>query len=553
MSTKLAKHNILTQMLSEAEHYQDLTSIEACLENKDDFSQVPAQPLFFALKNSTMDQIIEVLPKLNKEQRQFLVDASVWDKDQLDISHFENLLDVYAKINTLEIQEEFVKNDEFLLYLKSRCNIHTFEIEDQNYPDHDNFFLTDDNLFLIEFDENFNYSEQLQYLLKIYYSFYGVEQAYRNLYTLILDSFVNIEETAYVDKTDRLRDYGLLSYHEALSWLAPFKNNSQLDHFIKNKNTRIPKIENFIANQTLHYSVLRYFENNQHSLYDLVPASHVNDSNHIDYIKFDFIKTINAGLSLKGIFNSSALSLNKGLDAISHCIYLGASYIKIMKDKNTQIEDYVFSDFYRVGISLIYILNDRLKKINPTAFWGDNLNSLIHSLMESHPKFNNEYVTSMEQLDKVLKVVDFIEKFSSYIRSLESQFKNLVENSQINDQFYLNYSVNDIDFESILISLFIHFDLNNEINAHQPKLGIATTELKTFVLKYFQGKIAQIDNTNGALNKKIMDFSEKLAEQSAELNEYLMSLLNTHLSGYEYSEMSDDDFAHLGGPILLKN
>jgi hypothetical protein len=78
--------------------------------------------------------------------------------------------------------------------------------------------------------------------------------------------------------------------------------------------------------------------------------------------------------------------------------------------------------------------------------------------------------------------------------------------------------------------------------------------LKTFVLKYFQGKIAQIDNTNGALNKKIMDFSEKLAEQSAELNEYLMSLLNTHwMSGYEYSEMSDDDFAHLGGPILLKN
>ena len=47
------------------------------------------------------------------------------------------------------LQYEFTKSEEFALFLKARFNMWTFDVEDPLYPDHDNYFLTDDQMFLI--------------------------------------------------------------------------------------------------------------------------------------------------------------------------------------------------------------------------------------------------------------------------------------------------------------------------------------------------------------------------------------------------------------------
>jgi hypothetical protein len=35
------------------------------------------------------------------------------------------------------------------------------------------------------------------------------------------------------------------------------------------------------------------------------------------------------------------------------------------------------------------------------------------------------------------------------------------------------------------------------------------------------------------------------------MDKYLYGVLSEHLSGYEFDTLGDDDFKHIGGPILL--
>jgi len=36
------------------------------------------------------------------------------------------------------------------------------------------------------------------------------------------------------------------------------------------------------------------------------------------------------------------------------------------------------------------------------------------------------------------------------------------------------------------------------------------------------------------------------------MDQYLYGVLSEHLSGYEFDTLAEDDFKHIGGPILLQ-
>ena len=50
----------------------------------------------------------------------------------------------------------------------------------------------------------------------------------------------------------------------------------------------------------------------------------------------------------------------------------------------------------------------------------------------------------------------------------------------LNDQFYLNYEVDNIDFEAIMISSFINFAGGHFQESAAGKMGVTISELKTF-------------------------------------------------------------------------
>ena len=70
--------------------------------------------------------------------------------------------------------------------------------------------------------------------------------------------------------------------------------------------------------------------------------------------------------------------------------------------------------------------------------------------------------------------------------------------------------------------------------------------------KYFDILLGQPKLHRGYIFKKIQSFSDSFGLNTVyDFNSYLQDLLKSQLEGYDLSEMQDEDFKHLGGPIIL--
>ena len=129
------------------------------------------------------------------------------------------------------------------------------------YPDHDRYFLTEDNQLLFEFDEDFDCTAEVKrIILDLYSQEGGVEKAYAILFKIVSENFLSMQEEEFRFKKERLRDIGFVDYYDALDLDAPFPNIEVLNNFIKKKAKVNAEISNFGKNQLLPKSSLVSFK-----------------------------------------------------------------------------------------------------------------------------------------------------------------------------------------------------------------------------------------------------------------------------------------------------
>ncbi|MBF0443245.1 MAG: hypothetical protein HQK54_15155 [Oligoflexales bacterium] len=73
---------------------------------------IPAQPLFFALKNKGLDESLDILPLLSHEQLVAMFDYDVWSEDRLDTGKAFSWLAKYMEISEEELFERYSHLDE---------------------------------------------------------------------------------------------------------------------------------------------------------------------------------------------------------------------------------------------------------------------------------------------------------------------------------------------------------------------------------------------------------------------------------------------------------
>jgi hypothetical protein len=140
-----------------------------------------------------------------------------------------------------------------------------------------------------------------------------------------------------------------------------------------------------------------------------------------------------------------------------------------------------------------------------------------------------------------------------FAKKFYDTFSELKKEGRLIDSYYLNYTVDEIDFEALLLSNFANFYLNsfNETNnSNHAKLGLTVDEYKSFS----QGIISSEGKfvLTPELYKKIQNFSVTYGlNQVFDFNNYLQDLLKSQLEGYELEGMEQEDFKHVGGPIIL--
>lgn len=558
--------NLLEAIISESKAYESFKDIEKLVEVGKDLSMIPIQPLYMSLMNSPASELANILPRLSKEQRQSLVDLDFWNKDIVDVNSFEYWIEVYSLNKETELTWDFVNSDDFLLYLKSRINVWTFDVEDPLYPDHDYYFLTDDNLLLVEYSEEYRFPNELRYLIRNMYDALGVENAYSKLFKLINDSFSLIQESNYQEKKERLREFGFVDYYEAKESLFPFATYPQVRKFIKSRIGATGSIESSAQNQTLHSSALLGFSKEVENIFKELEL--LNDAKRESFLQFNFVRMINSSLTLADALRKGRIELAAVTKKSKQLIDLAIQYTReTLNDtiaEQSVFEKFDFMDLYKIGNSLISINKNKIKKnLAKTIFEQDSneyflglwWNSFLENSFLETPKTKTYgaglhalEVSSLESFDFWKVESELFCRLLPFISTFYETVDNLSESNQISDAFYLNYEVKQIDFESILISSFINYSIEHEtIN----KMGLSIIEFKSFIDKYFAAKSEEFMLKDQSF-LDLSGYSEKYGfNEIIGFDDYLYGVLTEHLNGYDFSSLSDEDFAHVGGPILL--
>lgn len=565
--------NLLQQILYEAKAYNTFEDIEKLVQYGGDLSVIPIQPLYVSLLTTSIDQVSEILPKLSKEQRQAFIDLDLWKKDIVDVDSFEFWVQAYSKLNVDDITIDFVTSEDFYLYVKARVNIHTFDAEEPEYPDHDYYFLTDDNLLLVEYGEDYLYPAELKNLIKTMYYKMGVEVAYTTLFKLINNSYSSLQESNYQKKKDRLREYGFVDYFEANEKLFPFVSKTQISKLIKNKTKATGEIDIVSQNQSLHSSALVSFDSEMENI--LQELSKVQSEKRKNFLHFTFLRLINSTITLNDALRGGRVELTKIGNYTRAVLELGLDYIrieeKLNKDSESIFERFDFFDVYKIGHSLISIQKSRMKKsLKDTPFemddfeyflgiwWTTFLDHSFEQLPKAksfgaglHTKSISDIATFKFWEEKVTlftKIIPFISQFFNTYTKLKTE-------GLLNDSFYLNYEIDNIDFEAILISSFINHSIGNYANSDVNKMGLSVQELRSFIELYFVKRdteytLKSFDDEK--IQSTIKEFIHSFGfSEIINIDNYLYGIIFEHLSGYEYDTLEIADFKHVGGPILL--
>ena len=569
-----AKNDPLTLLMKESDAYNHLDQIEKYVEGSNDLSVLPVQPVYLALRKLPVEKVAEYLPKFSKEQREVFLDIDLWQKDEIDVEHFVFWLQAYSLVESEEVKAEFVQSEQFLLFLKSRFNVWSFDVEDPNYPDHDNYFLTDDNQLLFEFDESFPYVDEVRSLIRQLYYEIGVEHAYTFLFKMVSDSFTVLQEDQFEARKERMRDFGFVDYIDALEAENPFINIDFIHQFIKKKTSDTGEIGEISRNQNLHNSSLVAFKDHFKKVIDELLK--LQDQKRADFIQFNFVRLINARLESQGSLKKGSVAMTRTGAQTKNLILLGFNYLK-----SSQVSEFLkdipadglftlfnFSDLYKIGNSLIRFNLKELKKAlhanqfdgDRESFLGDYWNDFLDNTFDQPVKFHSpkddsaktiievdEYLMWTYKTKTLIELLPFAQKF-------HEAFSTLKEEGRLQDSFYLNYTVEDIDFEALLLSNFANYFLSsfNEKNeqATTAKLGLTIEEYKRFVSGVLTSEGEFV--LSPELFKKIQHFSDTFGlNRVYDFNNYMQDLLKTQLVGYDLDQMSDEDFKHVGGPIIL--
>lgn len=552
--------NVIELILKESNAYTSMDLIESYISQDQSLANIPVQPLYVSMKTLPLEYKSHALTLMTKAQREVFYDLDLWKKDELDTASFEVWVKAVAACASDQVRFEFARGSEFALFFKGKFNVWTFDVEEPEYPDHDNYFLTEDNLLCFEYDADCDVVDEVKTVIRELYSVLGVEAAYQYLFTVIQDGFLDFSEREYEAKKGRMRDFGFVDYFDALDVLAALPSVSHVDAFIKNKKVITAQIHNVGKTQTLHQNSLIAFENNSDLISSQIEA--VQDEKRFQYLHFNFVRLINANLEFQGVLKDSSLAMTRVGKRVNNFLNLGIDYCQSLRTFDKSIfEEFDFVDLHRIGSTLIGIVQKRVKKELASfdldgaddQFLGSYFETYLDDLFSKEVCLQSDdgksvAVVTASQYQELNNRAEQLISLLPFIKSLKDTFNVLVHEAHLSASYYLNYDLESIDFESLVLSSFVNHALGKFDKEDTRKMGVTITELREFSKRFILNAESFNGEFEGALERFLKAFS---FDSIVKIEEYLMKLLKEHLLGYDFIKLEDSEFKHIGGPIIF--
>jgi len=528
--------------------FYDISSEQAMNLLPAQVQSLPLSPLYLAVKSGDLGTGLELIKKASIEQRSALLDIDLWAKDEVSIESFLFWVQAYSVLKTDNpvLALEFCLSEQFQLFLKSKLNIYTFDIEDPQYPDHDNYFLTEDNLLLFEYDEAFTYVDEVKEMIFLLYSEMGVEKAYTYIFKTVAEDYSNYMEYSYLSKKKRLENLGYVDYYDTLKYETPLRNIGLVDSFILGRNPEKLKLEPKNNAQEIKTPVIL-----EHDILKQALRS-ITDKARREYLDLSLINALNNSLSFQQSLSKGKVATKNVSLRTMNRIRLGFEYASRKRKNVLELLD--FRDLYLVGHSLVRIEQGKLKKYETAVYLSKNFigdywysfyeASLVDSIIRFSSLDNNS--NEVNSYESYLNWSFYIKEFISFCKFFEAFYGTLEKmksSGDIANTYYANYNVEEIDFETLLLSCFANF-ANGSLDSQEDgkKLGITIEEYKILLTKTLgESKLSLINDFCEAFGLSGLKFSA----------DYVSYLLNFHLSGYSLDDINDEQAKYLGGPLIL--
>lgn len=543
--------DLIQNIFQEAKAYEQFDLI---LQDKSQIKHLPSLALRSVIVNSGPKQIADLIPYLSKEQKETLFFIDFWKGDEINVEVFTRWIEAYPLVKDDDAVKSFVTSDFFLLFLKGRVNIWTFDVEDPLYPEHDNYFLTDDNLLLIEYDESFVHVSQLKDLLKQLYFHLGVEDAYSLLFKVVSESSNTLFEDFFQESSQSVRALGFPNYETLENIYACLPSTPKLNQFVmevENGKYKTSQGGDYISTEMPTHHGVKVFMHNK-SLRDLL--SQLKDEKRLRFLTSNFSLLLNAVFQKEGAFeDQSSLSINRISTLVSDKLSLAISYLE---HKESFFEYWDFMSLFKVAQSLIFIerrkiykaLKDKviLKDGDILKFYGDFIVEKIGPLFQGGA-FNayalENFIMSTEYKDLRDKS-NALQDFSLILdfANLSLQEWERIKDKDLVVEPYFNVKVSDVDFEHILMTLFFKFIIKEKNPEHlKESFGLFLTEFQL------------VENDIGLENLSVFDdFIKKFMihyQIPSQCFEYIQVVLEDHVIGNKFESL--EEYKYMTGILLM--
>ncbi len=208
----------------------DLHDLLASSETRGRIRKLPAVQVFFGLKELDEEEIAALVPHVTREQWQAVVDLDVWDRATASTERFLSLQRHLLSAEDAVARKLIAATDRDLweLLFRRQLKIHRKIYDDlEGEPGEGEYFDTPDNRYLLVLPRNPDVARLLRAVILRLYAL-DAEWTAITLESATSRTKVEIMETAYRSRTERVEEMGFQDYFDAIGIYTPIYPGERL-------------------------------------------------------------------------------------------------------------------------------------------------------------------------------------------------------------------------------------------------------------------------------------------------------------------------------------
>jgi hypothetical protein len=215
-------NEMLSPLVGSSLRIEDKTQLDDFLSRPDAVQVVKSasfEELFFTIKHVGLADSMELLPLVTGRQVRGFIDLDCWRKDTFVRKPFMEWIAAFIQSGPEETVRALSGVDEFVISLFLKDMVQVYEVDRDDPPESTQLIFTPDNRFGVEPVETGEATTIGMLILDALFK-YNPHLGTRILTQVRYTTRVELEETAYENRTRRMEVHGFVDYYEALSIYA---------------------------------------------------------------------------------------------------------------------------------------------------------------------------------------------------------------------------------------------------------------------------------------------------------------------------------------------